>query len=127
MSTAAHVTHAERLANARRVVVKIGSALFVDQQTGALDRAWLEGVCADVAELRRAGKEVVIVSSGAVALGRGELKLVAPLAARGEPGRGRRGPDLARPRLSGNLARLRDHDGAGAAHARRQRDAANAI
>ena len=75
MSTAAHVTHAERLANARRVVIKIGSTLFVDQQTGAMNRAWLEGVCADVAELRRAGKDVVIVSSGAVALGRRELSL----------------------------------------------------
>ncbi|HET7609679.1 MAG TPA: glutamate 5-kinase [Gammaproteobacteria bacterium] len=75
MSTAAHVTHAERLANARSVVIKIGSALFVDQQTGAMNRAWLEGVCADVADLRRAGKDVVIVSSGAVALGRRELKL----------------------------------------------------
>jgi glutamate 5-kinase len=73
MSTAAHVTHTERLANARRIVIKIGSALFVDQQTGALDRAWLEGVCADVADLRRADKDVVIVSSGAVALGRREL------------------------------------------------------
>jgi glutamate 5-kinase len=75
MSTAAHATHTERLANARRVVIKIGSALFIDQQTGAMNRAWLEGVCADVADLRRAGKEVVIVSSGAVALGRRELKL----------------------------------------------------
>src|SRR6185436_7039220 len=75
MSTAAHVTHAERLASARRIVVKIGSALFVDQQTGAMNRAWLEGVCADVADLRRAGKDVVIVSSGAVALGRRELNL----------------------------------------------------
>ena len=75
MSTAAHVTHAERLANARRVVIKIGSALFVDQQTGTLDRAWLEGICADVADMRRAGKDVIIVSSGAVALGRRELKL----------------------------------------------------
>ncbi|HVJ29245.1 MAG TPA: glutamate 5-kinase [Gammaproteobacteria bacterium] len=75
MSTAAHVTHAERLANARRVVVKIGSALFVDQQTGAMNRAWLEGVCADVADMRRAGKDVVIVSSGAVALGRRELNI----------------------------------------------------
>ena len=75
MSTAAQVTHAERLAHARRVVVKIGSALFVDQQTGAMNRGWLEGICADVAELRRAGKDVVIVSSGAVALGRRELKL----------------------------------------------------
>ena len=75
MSTAASLTHAERLANARKVVIKIGSALFVDQQTGALDRAWLEGVCADVADLKRAGKDVVIVSSGAVALGRRELKI----------------------------------------------------
>jgi len=75
MSTAAHVTHAERLANARRVVIKIGSALFVDQQTGAMNRAWLEGVCADVADMRRAGKDVVIVSSGAVALGRRELNV----------------------------------------------------
>jgi glutamate 5-kinase len=68
-------TNAERLSNARRLVIKIGSALFVDQQTGALDRAWLEGVCADVAELRKEGKEVVIVSSGAVALGTAELEL----------------------------------------------------
>ena len=75
MSTAASLTHAERLANARKVVIKIGSALFVDQQTGALDRAWLEGVCADVADLKRDGKDVVIVSSGAVALGRRELKI----------------------------------------------------
>lgn len=75
MSTAAHETHAERLVNARRVVIKIGSALFIDQQTGAMNRAWLEGVCADVADMRRAGKDVVIVSSGAVALGRRELKL----------------------------------------------------
>ncbi len=75
MSTAVSITHAERLANARKVVIKIGSALFVDQQTGALDRAWLEGVCADVADLKRGGKEVVIVSSGAVALGRRELKI----------------------------------------------------
>jgi glutamate 5-kinase len=76
MSTAAlKKTHAERLLDARRVVIKIGSALFIDQQTSAMNRAWLQGVCADVADLRRAGKEVVIVSSGAVALGRGELKL----------------------------------------------------
>jgi glutamate 5-kinase len=68
-------SYAERLANARRIVVKIGSALFVDQQTGALDRDWLTGVCADVAELRKARKEVVIVSSGAVALGTRELGL----------------------------------------------------
>jgi glutamate 5-kinase len=67
--------NAERLANARRLVVKIGSALFVDQEKGSLDREWLEGICADVGELRAAGKEVVIVSSGAVALGARELKI----------------------------------------------------
>ena len=75
MSSVAPLTNTERLANARRLVIKIGSALFVDQQTGAMNRAWLEGVCADVADMRRAGKDVVIVSSGAVALGRRELKL----------------------------------------------------
>jgi glutamate 5-kinase len=75
MSSPGPLTHTERLANARRLVIKIGSALFVDQQSGAMNRAWLEGVCADVADLRREGKEVVIVSSGAVALGIGELKL----------------------------------------------------
>ena len=72
---AAAATGAEQLGSARRLVIKIGSALFVDQTTGALDRAWLESVCADVAELRDEGKEVVIVSSGAVALGVRELKL----------------------------------------------------
>jgi glutamate 5-kinase len=65
----------ERLAGARRVVIKIGSALFVDPRTGTLDRAWLEGVCADIAAMRKADQEVVIVSSGAVALGSRELKL----------------------------------------------------
>ncbi len=75
MSTPAPVSHSERLANARRIVIKIGSALFVDQRTGTLDRSWLEGVCADVADLRRADKDIVVVSSGAVALGTRELKL----------------------------------------------------
>jgi glutamate 5-kinase len=65
----------ERLRKATRVVVKIGSALFVDQETGTLDRNWLTALCADVADLRKAGAEVVIVSSGAVALGSRELKL----------------------------------------------------
>ena len=65
----------EWLSSARRLVIKIGSTLFVDQATGALDRSWLESVCADVSDLRAEGKEVVIVSSGAVALGARELKL----------------------------------------------------
>ena len=63
----------ESFADAKRVVVKIGSSLFVDNDTGKLDTAWLEGLAADVAALQQAGKEIVIVSSGAVALGRREL------------------------------------------------------
>jgi len=62
-------------ASAKRVVIKIGSSLFVDAETGRLDTRWLEGLAADVDVLQRSGKEVVIVSSGAVALGRRELDL----------------------------------------------------
>jgi glutamate 5-kinase len=67
----------DAFAAAKRIVIKIGSSLFVDAATGELDRPWLEGVADDVARLGAAGKEVVIVSSGAVALGRRELGLEA--------------------------------------------------
>ena len=63
------------LAGARRIVVKVGSALLVDDQTGAADHAWLKAFCADAAALRQAGTQLVIVSSGAVALGRRRLGL----------------------------------------------------
>jgi glutamate 5-kinase len=65
----------DRLLGAERIVIKIGSALFVEALTGRLDRDWLLGLCEDVAELRAAGKEVALVSSGAVALGIRELQL----------------------------------------------------
>lgn len=58
-----------------RLVVKIGSSLFVDAQTGEFDRDWLSALCEDVVRLRRRGTSVVIVSSGAVALGVRELGL----------------------------------------------------
>jgi glutamate 5-kinase len=61
---------------ARRIVFKVGSALLVDAETGAANRAWLEAFCADAAALRAAGKQVLVVSSGAVALGRRRLGLV---------------------------------------------------
>lgn len=51
-----------------RLVVKIGSALLVDEE-GRFDRAWLEHLAADIATLHKAGQEVLIVSSGAVAIG----------------------------------------------------------
>lgn len=64
------------LATARRLVVKIGSALLVDGETGALRREWLNALADDVAALRAQGMQVIIVTSGAVALGRGSLGLL---------------------------------------------------
>jgi glutamate 5-kinase len=55
---------------ARRIVVKIGSSLLVDPVGGRLQAAWLGSLADDVAELACAGKEIIIVSSGAIALGR---------------------------------------------------------
>jgi glutamate 5-kinase len=64
-----------RLATARRIVVKIGSSLLVHDDAGTLRRAWLETLAADVARLRARGQDVVIVSSGAIALGRRNLRI----------------------------------------------------
>jgi glutamate 5-kinase len=68
-------TGASRLVAARRVVVKVGSALLVEPSTGSVNRAWLESLAEDIAALRSRGQEVVLVSSGAIALGRRELGL----------------------------------------------------
>jgi glutamate 5-kinase len=57
-------------ANARRIVVKIGSSLLVDRASGQLKAAWLEALAEDVANLVKAGRETIVVSSGAIALGR---------------------------------------------------------
>jgi len=57
-------------AKARRIVVKIGSSLLVDRASGALKSAWLETLADDIASLVAAGKQVIVVSSGAIALGR---------------------------------------------------------
>jgi glutamate 5-kinase len=63
------------LADARLVVVKVGSSLVVDAETGAVDAAWLAALASDLARLRRRGQKVLVVSSGAVALGRRRLAL----------------------------------------------------
>jgi len=60
----------------RRVVIKIGSALLVDRATG-LKKAWLDAMCTDVANLKANGVEVLVVSSGAIALGRTVLNVPA--------------------------------------------------
>jgi glutamate 5-kinase len=75
MSAPAAARGGARLARAKRVVVKIGSALLVEKSTGRVNRAWLETLAADVAAMRVRGQEVVIVSSGAIALGRRQLRL----------------------------------------------------
>ncbi|WP_279481241.1 glutamate 5-kinase [Aureimonas sp. SK2] len=62
------------LASFRRIVIKVGSALLVDPDTG-LRREWLESLTQDVAGLHAEGREVLLVSSGAIALGRSILKL----------------------------------------------------
>jgi glutamate 5-kinase len=64
-----------RLAAARRVVIKVGSALLVEKSTGSVNRDWLEALADDIAAVRARGQEVVLVSSGAIALGRRELGL----------------------------------------------------
>ncbi len=66
----AALSSAQLVGSARRIVIKIGSALLVSAETGRLRLDWLGGLAADVAALRDRGKSVVLVSSGSIALGR---------------------------------------------------------
>src|SRR5580658_9587813 len=63
------------LADFRRVVVKVGSSLLVDAQAGRLKETWLTSLAADLADMHRDKRDVLVVSSGAIALGRAVLKL----------------------------------------------------
>jgi glutamate 5-kinase len=63
------------LQKARRVILKFGSSLITDTASGQARLAWLDSVAEDIADLRQKGVEVIIVTSGAVALGRGSLGL----------------------------------------------------
>lgn len=67
------------VASAKRLIVKIGSSLLVDEASGHIRRDWLDSLCDDVACCRARGQEVVLVSSGAVAVGRRHLGLTPPL------------------------------------------------
>ena len=81
------VTMGDTLKNAKRVVLKIGSALLVDSQTNTenntgegsgdspLRLRWLEALAQDISTLKSQGKDVVVVSSGSIALGRAVLDL----------------------------------------------------
>lgn len=63
------------LKNYKRIVVKVGSALLVDAQNGQVRKDWLSSLATDIAALRLNGADVLVVSSGAIALGRQLLKL----------------------------------------------------
>lgn len=70
------LTSANALAPYRRITIKIGSALLVDK-SGKLRKAWLDDLAADIAAIKAEGRDIVVVSSGAIALGRGLLGLSA--------------------------------------------------
>ena len=63
------------IARARRLVVKVGSSILIDPQTGLADEAWLNAFASDVARVRARGQQIVVVSSGSIALGRMRLGL----------------------------------------------------
>ena len=75
MSQAEFRARARRLRDAKRLVVKVGSALLVDARTGRLNRAWLESLADDLCAAARRGQQLIVVSSGAIALGRRHLGL----------------------------------------------------
>ena len=65
------------LSSFRRIVVKVGSSLLVDAAAGSLKRDWLASLASDIARLHAQKRDVIVVSSGAIALGRAVLKLPA--------------------------------------------------
>jgi glutamate 5-kinase len=64
-----------KLGDFRRIVVKVGSSLLVDSEAGRVKQAWLASLTADIAKLHADKRDVMVVSSGAIALGRSVLKL----------------------------------------------------
>jgi glutamate 5-kinase len=66
---------APALADFRRIVVKVGSSLLVDAAAGRVKEAWLNSLAEDIARLHRDKRDLIVVSSGAIALGRSVLKL----------------------------------------------------
>ncbi|MBT4888284.1 MAG: glutamate 5-kinase [Rhodospirillales bacterium] len=67
------ISSSKLLSDCKRIVIKIGSALLVDATRGTVHRSWLKALAEDIARCRKRGQEVVIVSSGAIAIGRRHL------------------------------------------------------
>ena len=59
----------------RRIVIKVGSSLLVDAEAGRVKADWLASLIADIAWLHDGGRDILVVSSGSIALGRAVLKL----------------------------------------------------
>lgn len=76
-SDVSHIHSPAPLVGARRVVIKVGSSLLVEHSSGQVNRLWLETLAHDIQRLRARGQEVLLVSSGAIALGRRQLGLPA--------------------------------------------------
>ncbi|MGB6539180.1 MAG: glutamate 5-kinase [Xanthobacteraceae bacterium] len=74
-ASARPATSTPRLDDFRRIVVKVGSSLLVDSAAGRLKQSWLASLVADLAALHGGKRDVLVVSSGAIALGRAVLKL----------------------------------------------------
>jgi glutamate 5-kinase len=64
-----------KIQDGQRIVIKVGSALLADQKNGTVHLEWLKALAADVAVCRERGQDVVLVSSGAIAIGRRRLGL----------------------------------------------------
>src|SRR5436305_13080998 len=63
------------LTDFRRIVVKVGSSLLVDAAAGRVNETWLASLASDIARLHGEKRDILVVSSGAIALGRAVLKL----------------------------------------------------
>ncbi|MCA1971535.1 MAG: glutamate 5-kinase, partial [Caenispirillum sp.] len=75
IDSAATAADRSPLAQAKRIIVKIGSALLVDEARGEVQRAWLDTVADDIAACKARGQEVIVVTSGSIAVGRRHLGL----------------------------------------------------
>lgn len=68
-----------RIADAKRIVIKIGSSLLVENKTGTIHNEWLESLLNEIVQFWQQGKQIIIVSSGAIPLGRRHLQFKNPV------------------------------------------------
>jgi len=100
------------LKNFRRIVVKVGSSLLIDSEAGEVRAAWLSALAADLAKLHGERRDILIVSSGSIALGRSRLKLPrGPLKLEESQAGRRRRPDRAGADLVGGAGQSRHRRG----------------